>query len=94
MEDGVKAKLFKFIPEEERELMSYQNFGSQVCLSILTFQSFHDNQCNSLVGVSATLVLKWHLTSSHVQVQSLVSTQASSYEATNKMKTLTVALFY
>ncbi|KAG2145012.1 hypothetical protein BD769DRAFT_1382845 [Suillus cothurnatus] len=29
MEDGVKAKLFKFIPEEERELMSYQNFGSQ-----------------------------------------------------------------
>ncbi|KAG1860332.1 hypothetical protein DFJ58DRAFT_840011 [Suillus subalutaceus] len=29
MEDGVRAELFKFIPEEERELMSYQNFGSQ-----------------------------------------------------------------
>ncbi|KAG1822075.1 uncharacterized protein BJ212DRAFT_1297314 [Suillus subaureus] len=29
MEDGVRAELFKFIPEEECELMSYQNFGSQ-----------------------------------------------------------------
>ncbi|KAG2131055.1 hypothetical protein DEU56DRAFT_914593 [Suillus clintonianus] len=29
MEDGVKAKLFQFIPAEERELMNYQSFGSQ-----------------------------------------------------------------
>jgi hypothetical protein len=94
MEDGVRAELFKFIPEEERELMSYQNFGSQVCLSIGTFQLFNDNQCNSLVGASATLVPKWHPMSSHAQVQSLVPTRASSYEATNEMKTLTVALFY
>jgi len=32
IEDGVKAELFQFIPKEEHELMTFQSFGSQVCI--------------------------------------------------------------
>ncbi|KAG1825050.1 hypothetical protein DFJ58DRAFT_849656 [Suillus subalutaceus] len=60
MEDGVRAELFKFIPEEERELMSYQNFGSQgrQQLLILKWHLTVKSCASAIFGLNASIFIR------------------------------------
>ncbi|KAG1897468.1 uncharacterized protein F5891DRAFT_1191929 [Suillus fuscotomentosus] len=50
MEDGVRAELFKFIPEEEHEMMSYKNFGSQFGRGVSNTRSEMASDIKSCAG--------------------------------------------